>query len=47
MWLSLLVGILSIVGMFLISVVAAMVTITIVLFFYMVVLYRSPGIIYP
>ncbi|KAK4024067.1 hypothetical protein OUZ56_009457 [Daphnia magna] len=41
-WLSLLTGILSIACMMLISLPTAMITIAIVLFFYLVVLYRSP-----
>lgn len=42
-WLSLLTGILSIISMILISLPIAVITIAIVLFFYMVVLYRKPG----
>ena len=42
-WLSLLTGILSVVAMFLISLPVAMITIAVVLFFYLVVLYRKPG----
>lgn len=43
-WLSLLTGILSIVSMILISLPIAVITIAIVLFFYMVVLYRKPEV---
>ncbi|XP_032780017.2 bumetanide-sensitive sodium-(potassium)-chloride cotransporter isoform X2 [Daphnia magna] len=43
-WLSLLTGILSIACMMLISLPTAMITIAIVLFFYLVVLYRSPEV---
>ncbi len=42
-WLSLLTGLLSIASMILISLPIALITIAIVLFFYLVVLYRSPG----
>lgn len=42
-WLSLLTGLLSIACMMLISLPIAMITIAIVMFFYLVVLYRSPG----
>ncbi|XP_046450809.1 solute carrier family 12 member 3-like [Daphnia pulex] len=43
-WLSLLTGILSIASMILISLPIAMITIAIVVFFYMVVLYRKPEV---
>ncbi|XP_057378001.1 bumetanide-sensitive sodium-(potassium)-chloride cotransporter-like isoform X1 [Daphnia carinata] len=43
-WLSLLTGILSITSMILISLPIAVITIAIVLFFYMVVLYRKPEV---
>ncbi|KAI9550263.1 hypothetical protein GHT06_005728 [Daphnia sinensis] len=43
-WLSLLTGVLSIISMILISLPIAVITIAIVLFFYMVVLYRKPEV---
>ncbi|XP_046450812.1 solute carrier family 12 member 3-like isoform X3 [Daphnia pulex] len=43
-WLSLLTGILSIASMMLISIPIAMITIGVVIFFYFVVLYRSPEV---
>lgn len=43
MWLSLLTAALCVVGMFLISWPVALITIGVVLFFYLVVLYRKPG----
>ena len=42
-WLSLITGILSLASMVLINVPIAMITIAIILFFYLVVLYRKPG----
>lgn len=46
MWLSLLTAALCVVGMFLISWPVALITIAIVLFFYLIVHYRNPGIAY-
>lgn len=43
MWLSLFVALLCIVAMFLVSWEVALATIGIVLFFYLVVVYRNPG----
>jgi len=45
MWLSLLTAVLCVVGMFLISWPVALITIAIVMFFYLVVLYRNPRIL--
>ena len=46
MWLSLLTAALCVVAMFLISWPVALVTIAIVLAFYLAVLYRKPGVIH-
>lgn len=45
MWLSLLTAVLCVIAMFLISWPVALITIAIVLFFYLVVVYRKPGMI--